>query len=85
MDEHRADSQSGRTFDAKDEGFHAKDGWHFQRTPDGGVTIHLTPKDMTLEEVTLDADTWCSVVAAVTRAGETAETFRRAKFLHEAY
>ncbi|GAJ22569.1 unnamed protein product, partial [marine sediment metagenome] len=58
--------------------FHAKDGWYFGRTKDGGVHI-VSPKG----EVRLDADTWASIVASVSFRGDTAEAFQEAKRLHD--
>ena len=63
-------------------GVHAKDGWYFLRAPDGGVTIHITPADVTYEEVTLDANMWCWIVTEMTLRPD-AEAFRRVQFLHE--
>ena len=62
-------------------GFHARDGWYFHREPDGSVTIYAsTPSAAT--RVTLDANTWASVVASVSVTGETAETFNHALTFH---
>lgn len=49
--------------------FHARDGWSFARRPDGCVSI-----DSPAGQVTLDAGTWASIVAAVGARGETADT-----------
>lgn len=57
--------------------FHAKEGWYFERTEDGGV--HLVSPDA---DVILDANTWCSAVASVTARGETGPTFNEAQSLH---
>lgn len=57
--------------------FHAKDGWYFGRTEDGGVHV-ISPK----EEVRLDADTWASVIASVSAQGDTAEAFQEARNFH---
>lgn len=58
--------------------FHARQGWYFRRGEDGSVTIW--PGEGT--EITLDADSWCSVVASVSAPGEAYETFAAAKRLH---
>lgn len=57
--------------------FHAKDGWTFERTEDGGV--HLVSPGA---DVILDADTWCSAVASVTARGDNAATFHEAQTVH---
>jgi hypothetical protein len=58
--------------------FHARAGWYFRRGEDGSVTIW--PGEG--EEITLDADSWASVVASVSAAGESSVTFALAKALH---
>jgi hypothetical protein len=62
-------------------GFHARDGWFFRRDADGAVvvTAHGWPGG---PEVILPAPTWASVVASVSAAGETAETYRQALAFH---
>lgn len=57
--------------------FHARDGWYFERQPDGGVRI-IAP----IGEIVLDAETWASVAASVTLAGEHGETFRLMRWAH---
>lgn len=56
--------------------FHAQNGLHFERLPDGGVRIRqaFAHPDDCLDE-TLDASSWASVVAAMSAEGETAESF----------
>ena len=61
--------------------FHAKDGLTFERMEEGSVFITY-PGDSHEGEITLDADTWVSVVAAMSSGGETGETWRRARALH---
>lgn len=68
-----------------DEGFHARDGWYFHREDDGSVRI-MAPDSMgpdAHQVVTLDADTWASVVASVGQRGETADTFGKARRFHD--
>lgn len=65
-------------------GFHARDGWCFRREDDGSVRI-LAPDSIgpgAHQMVTLDASTWASVVASVSAAGETGETYRCALGFH---
>lgn len=70
--------------------FHASNGWYFERQEDGSVKIL---KDLRVEElpikhipaligITLDADTWCSVVASVSATGDDASTFFAAEATH---
>lgn len=69
--------------------FHAGKEWYFGRTDDGGVVIRA---DFDTEGVAdigslateLDADTWCSIVAFVSRRGEDHFTFSEARRLHKA-
>ena len=61
--------------------YHAKDGLSFERMGDGSVFVTY-PGDAHEGEVTLDADTWASVVAAMSARGETGETFRPAQAFH---
>jgi hypothetical protein len=70
---------------AVSEGFHAKDGWFFRREDDGSVHISA-PDSMgpgAHQVVTLDADTWASVVASVSARGETADRFAKARRFHD--
>lgn len=65
-------------------GFHARDGWYFRREPDGTVRI-LAPDSLgpgANQRIDLDANTWASVVASVSAAGETSETWRAALAFH---
>lgn len=67
------------------QGFHARDNWYFRREDDGSVRI-LAPDSLgpgAHQVVTLDADTWASVVASVSSGGETAETFHAAQRFHD--
>lgn len=62
--------------------FHTHDGWYFQRQGDGCVLVtHVTGLDGE-DEVTLDPDTWASVVAFVCAEGDNASTFSKAQTLH---
>lgn len=63
-------------------GFHAHSGWFFRREPDGSVRILAPDSQATHQVVTLDANTWASVVASVSDTGETGETFRAALAAH---
>ena len=66
-------------------GFHACDGWYFRREDDGSV--HISAPDSlgagASQVVTLDANTWASVVASVSRNGETADSFAAAVRFHD--
>jgi len=66
-------------------GFHARDNWFFRREDDGAVRI-LAPDSLgpgAHQVVTLDADTWASVVASVSAGGETSESFQAARRFHD--
>jgi len=64
--------------------FHAKDGWWFERIDKGRVRVQIIPPGYTIPYlvVELDADTWASVVAAVSARGETGEVWKEALELH---
>jgi hypothetical protein len=66
--------------------FHARDGFYFERTDDGGVRVRVAEDakvdSPTLREVTLDDSAWASVVAAVCARGETGPTWREARAFH---
>ncbi len=59
------------------EGFHARDGWYFQRQDDGSVKISAAVSRST-ETLTIPPNEWASIVAAVSAQGETAETYQAA-------
>jgi hypothetical protein len=66
------------------EGFHAHSDWYFRRKEDGSVLI-TAPDSLgpgAHQVVTLDANTWASVVASVSASGETAETWNAARQMH---
>jgi hypothetical protein len=61
--------------------FHAIQGWYFRRGADGSVVVrHGNGPDQ--EDVTLDANTWASVIAHVCARGENAATFQDAQDFH---
>ena len=59
--------------------FHSHDGWYFQREQDGSVVVD-SPNDT----VRFDPDSWASIVAFVSGAGESGETWQRAREFHHA-
>jgi len=63
------------------EGFHARDGWYFQRQDDGSVKISAAVSRST-ETLTIPPNEWASIVAAVSAQGETAETYQAALSAH---
>lgn len=66
---------------AHHDGFHAKDGWYFERLDGGGVKISAAVNRST-ETITLPAAEWASVLAAVSAQGETSETYQAALRMH---
>lgn len=58
--------------------FHVRHGWFFSRTDDGGVEVKVPDAGA----LTVDADTWASIVAAVCWEGENADTFQQALAFH---
>lgn len=66
-------------------GFHAKDGWYFERIDDAGTVRLTAPNSMgagARQVVDLDEGTWASAVASVSATGETRETWDDARELH---
>jgi hypothetical protein len=61
------------------EGFHWRDGTYFKRLDDGSVNVTSDAFAFTIP-----ASEWASIVAAVSRRGETGETFRAALGFHDA-
>lgn len=62
-------------------GFHAQEGWYFERQPDGSVKISAAVQRCT-ESIVLDADTWASIAASVSAAGETSVRWQQAREFH---
>ena len=71
--------------------FHWKDNWYFERLSNGGVRIYHEERankgegefpeyDTCLD---IDPDSWASIVASVSKRGETGETFRQAREFHD--
>jgi hypothetical protein len=67
--------------DVHHDGFHARDGWYFQRQDDGSVKISASVQRCT-EELTIDPDTWASIVASVSAKGETSVRYQQARQFH---
>jgi hypothetical protein len=72
-------------------GFHAHDGWYFRRSDgatDGVVVIEVAEsaqQDAPLKVAAgFDPDTWASIVASVSAAGESGPTWNAARRLHMA-
>lgn len=59
------------------EGFHAKDGWYFERQDDGSVKVSAAV-DRSTEVITLGPSTWASIVASMSAEGETSQSYQRA-------
>lgn len=62
-------------------GFHAKDGWYFERQSDGSVKISAAVERCT-ETITVDASSWASIVASVSKDGESSDTYHAALQAH---
>lgn len=65
--------------------FHARDGWFFRRLPAGAVEIVVQENrenGRVRERARFDASTWASIVAHVSREGETGDQYRAALDLH---
>ena len=64
------------------DGFHAKDGWYFERQDDGSIKISAAVNRCT-ETIVLPPMEWASVVAATSAQGETSESYQAARQLIE--
>lgn len=62
--------------------FYVSDGWHFSRGEDGAV--EFGNESRFIETLVIDAGSWASIVASVSRDGDTAEQFSKAQALHGA-
>ena len=75
--------------------FHSRNGFFFERVDDGAVRIRLaqpvigldgTPSEHhylgIISQVTLPENEWASVLASVSGAGETSETWQAARDYH---
>lgn len=65
---------------------HLRNGFYFEREKNGSVTIYVTgivngPAPI-LRKVTVPGNEWASVVAHVSKRGETGKTFEEAFVLH---
>lgn len=67
--------------DIHHDGFHARDGWYFERQPDGSVKISAAVQRCT-EELVIDPDTWASIVASVSALPETSARWQAAREYH---
>lgn len=67
--------------------FHNRDGWYFKRVDEAGtvrirkrVTGHDGAEIVT--EIEIPENEWASIVAHVSRRGETSQTWQQARSLH---
>ena len=70
-------------------GFHCQDGLFFERKEEGppviggAVEVRVVENDVVVFSTTMPWNVWCSVVASVSRGGEDAERFCRARHFHQ--
>ena len=63
--------------------FHFKDGWYFERIADGVVRIQQVSDETVVNaRIDIDPNSWASIIATVSAAGETAESFQVAQEFH---
>lgn len=65
-----------------DEGFHWRDGWYFKREEGGTVRVTHADPGHELLQFRIDAKEWASIIAAVSRNGESSESYRHALDFH---
>lgn len=63
-------------------GFHAHDGWYFERLADGSVKISAAVQRCN-DSITLTPETWASIIASVGAAGESSDTYFAALATHK--
>lgn len=65
-------------------GFHWTNGWYWSRTEDGSVrVVRFNPGDAEPTEVMLiDANSWCSIIAAASGDYSSGERWMEAKRFH---
>ncbi|MDE1868116.1 MAG: hypothetical protein KGI08_10470 [Thaumarchaeota archaeon] len=71
------------------DGFHYANGVFFKRLPDGSVRITIKAtaqhnETRIKEQITIDKDSWGSIVSAVSALGEDAYSFKLARKFHDA-
>lgn len=64
--------------------FHWKDGWFWWRNADNSVSFEQCAVDGQIisPTITIDEYSWSSIVASVSKLGETTETYYEALALH---
>ena len=64
-------------------GFHSKQGLFFRRDEDGNVIVRKVVGGRVMFKITLDSNSWASVMASVCARGEDAFTFEEARQFHQ--
>lgn len=64
--------------------FHLKDGFCFERMVDGRIALRVEKEGAVIAETIVDESGFASVVASVSKRGETGETYREALAFLEA-
>lgn len=67
--------------------FHWRHGWYFTRMPSGDVQVRHVPYEhlgfaTPSVDITIPADEWASIVAAVSAGGNSAEVYAAAQDFH---
>ena len=66
--------------------FHLKEGWFFERLPEGKVRIlkreSASDEAPIVMEVVVDKPGWCSVISSVSAEGETSRKYDEAVEFH---
>ncbi len=66
--------------------FHFKDGWFFERNPDGSVRVlkmsDATGQAVKVSEANIDPDAWASIVSFVSAENDNAEAWKAVKEFH---
>ncbi len=65
--------------------YHFKDNVYFDRLEDGSVRIIQRHPTLTtpMIDINVDPDSWASIVASVSKGGETGDRVQAARELHE--
>lgn len=66
----------------RSEWLHWQHGWYFRRGEKGKVQVRISRDGSDLMQVAIDADSWASIVAHVSKKGDAAPQVSRAEELH---
>ncbi len=63
--------------------FHWRDGWYFGRILGSKGDVIIRNDQFGGFSIIIDAASWCSIIASVSKEGETSESWQKANELHK--